>query len=267
MDLSGVLREVKSAVVDVGESLWSRPVWWTPGVDSSTNTDKEVDRRLADSLRSILDVPILSEEADRTQRGTDWLWVVDPIDGTLNYLAGSAEFATCVALVSANSLEPALGVVHAPLLRMTFSALKGGGAFLNDARIDTRAGNSAQKPPFIAIGLPADANLFPAKFGGYFQDLVANGWVIRQSGSAAFDICRTAAGIWTAFHEAGLKRWDVAAADLVASEARCLKLMHHSSVPSQANDKLAFDYLICRDEVTLHELGPLLMNRSAHEEV
>ncbi|MFB4276740.1 MULTISPECIES: inositol monophosphatase family protein [unclassified Nonomuraea] len=190
-----------------------------------TNMDKSIDAYLAEALPAILDVPIMSEEDPGRVLGRSGLcWIVDPIDGTINVIAGAGDFAICVSLVNAATLQSLIGMVYLPRLTQLFKAVAGEGAYQNGDLLDKRA-IVGESPPAVqriaAFGVPKDGQAVARRMSDALHNLFATGWVTRQQGAASVDICRVATGSWAAFFEYGLMYWDFAAAALVASEAGC----------------------------------------------
>lgn len=157
----------------------------------------------------------LGEESGQTGSGRN-VWVVDPLDGTHNYLRGIPHF--CVSIGLLENGEPTLGVVYDPLRDELFTGDKGNGAYLNDRRI--RIGRrDGLGGALLATGFPyrqrrhLDAQL------GMTQALLAEAEDIRRTGSAALDLAYVAAGRFDGFYETGLKPWDMAAACVLVREA------------------------------------------------
>ncbi|MFD5556059.1 inositol monophosphatase family protein [Streptomyces sp. NPDC127068] len=158
---------------------------------------------------------VLGEEgADRT--GTSGVeWVIDPLDGTVNYLYGLPSWSVSIAVRKAG--ETVVGVVYAPLRGETYHAVLGGGAFVNDAPARTRPA-----PPFeqalvgTGFGYLAERRARQAEVVAHLIPRVRD---IRRAGSAAIDLCDVATGRLDAYYERGLRPWDLAAGDLVAREA------------------------------------------------
>ncbi|HEX2095645.1 MAG TPA: inositol monophosphatase family protein [Longimicrobiaceae bacterium] len=144
-------------------------------------------------------------------------WIIDPIDGTTNFVHGYP--FTCVSIAFADDRGVAVGVIHAPLLGEVFHAVRGGGAFLNDVPIRVSP-----------VGDPAGALLatgFPFKEGkgrldAYMRlvaDAITGTHDVRRAGSAALDLAYVAAGRVEGYFEIGLSPWDVAAGALLVEEA------------------------------------------------
>lgn len=162
----------------------------------------------------------IGEEFAPTPSETGISWVVDPIDGTVNYAAGSPYYAVSIAAVeggpSRHAWTALVGVVFAPALGETFRAERGGGAFLNDEPIAVAAPSAAGA--LIGTGFGYD----PATHAGDLATLgrvFAHARDMRRSGSAALDLASVAAGRLDAYYERGLNPWDHAAGELLVTEA------------------------------------------------
>ncbi len=153
------------------------------------------------------------------------LWIVDPIDGTVNYAHGHSQSAVSIAHVSKGQIVA--GVVYNPFTRELFWAEAGGGAFLNDEPIRV-SGETDPARALIATGFPYDKSTlepFLARVVNVLRECAD----IRRLGSAALDICWVAAGRLDGYYES-LSVWDFAAAQLIAREAGA-RYGHFSEVP------------------------------------
>lgn len=180
--------------------------------------DKESEQRLMDGLAQILPgSSFIGEEFHPdSSLGENPTWIIDPLDGTTNFLHGLPVFAVSVALWDSGDTQ--LGVVHAPASGETFTAYRGGGAFLNGKSLRLE-GHVALADSLIATGFPYYDF---AKMGPYLSllsDLMRSTHGLRRMGSAAIDLAYTAAGRFEAFYEMGLAPWDVAAGALLVEEA------------------------------------------------
>lgn len=189
--------------------------------DIVTDADREVEALIRDRLRT--ERPgegFLGEESGTSAGATDITWVVDPIDGTVNYASGIPLYAVSIAVVQGSpdpdTWVPLAGAVHAPVLGETFSAANGGGAQLNSRRIHVAEPSAAGA--LLATGFGYD----PATHAG---DLATVGRVmpmardLRRGGSAALDLSFVAAGRLDGYFERGLQPWDFAAGSLIVQEA------------------------------------------------
>jgi myo-inositol-1(or 4)-monophosphatase len=195
---------------------------------SPSDVVTEMDRAAEDLIRDRLLASrpgdaVLGEESGQTGSGSV-RWVVDPIDGTVNYLYGLPDWGVSIAAEVEG--EVVAGAVCLPLRRVLFTAASGGGAWLESSWQPGRQRLSCNS------GVPLSAALVATGFAyGAAQRSVQGRMVaavlpsvrdIRRSGSAASDLCSIAAGQVDAYYERGLKYWDVAAGGLIAREAGAL---------------------------------------------
>lgn len=184
--------------------------------DMVTEMDRAADRLIVDRIRAARPHDgVWSEEGGREPGTSGLTWLVDPLDGTTNYLYRRPPFVVSIAvLAGAGAL---VGVVHEPLAGETFTAVRGGGARRNGrpvAPADTRDVSTA----LVATGFAYDPALRAVQ-GEAVARLLPRVRDIRRSGTAAWDLCSVACGRADAFYESGLAPWDHAAGALVASEA------------------------------------------------
>ena len=178
--------------------------------------DRETDERMVDVLLDAFpDHGALSEEQDHTAPATDWTWVLDPIDGTSNFIAGVPHWCVSVALCLEGT--PVLGVVEAPALARRFVAVAGEGAFETSAGRDERLAVR----PSVALHDPAMAHVPGLYSGGAARDLYADGVQLnaRIMGASALDLALIARGVAPLAVQLGLRVWDVAAGGLLVAEA------------------------------------------------
>lgn len=158
---------------------------------------------------------ILAEESGATGQSKS-TWVIDPLDGTHNYLRGFPHFCVSIALVEHG--DPIVGVIFDPLRNEIFTASKGDGAFLNDRRI--RVGKrDGLEGALLATGFPFRQRAHLDAQIGMTRVLLREAEDLRRTGSAALDIAYVAAGRIDGFYEIGLKPWDMAAGVLLVREA------------------------------------------------
>lgn len=183
----------------------------------STNIDHKISEYLTQSLKEVIDLDVLSEEDSSVFSKSDKdFWLIDPIDGTMNFISNSPDVAISVALVD-KTFEAIISVVYLPFYDELYTAIRNKGAFLNGVRLHS----SPPQLDIAAYGLPGDASKSFEKIGKTIGQLVYKNYVLRQSGSAVVDICRVAKGVWSVFFEEGLYVWDIAAANLIALESNC----------------------------------------------
>lgn len=185
--------------------------------DIVTVADKESENLIKSRIKEFYpDHDILSEETGEEGKKSDWRWVVDPLDGTTSYSQGLPVFSVSIALEYKG--ESVAGVVYIPRLDELFTAIKGEGAFLNGKRIHC-SGKTDLRHAVVATGMPVDKKENPDNNLDLISRIVTDVRGIRRLGSAAVDLCYTAAGFFDAYWEPALHRWDIAAGRLVAAEA------------------------------------------------
>jgi myo-inositol-1(or 4)-monophosphatase len=158
----------------------------------------------------------LTEETGRHGHGSERVWLIDPLDGTINFIHELPFFAVSVALQV--QAETRLGVVYSPCTQELFAAVKGAGAFLNQRPI-TVSKTTRLIDSLLATGFPYTVHQNPGDVMKRFGNLAVRGQAIRRIGSAALDLCYVAAGRFAGFWEQDLKPWDTAAGDLLVKEA------------------------------------------------
>ena len=158
---------------------------------------------------------ILAEESGST-RGDNYRWIIDPLDGTTNYLHGFPQFSISIALEYKGELESA--VVYDPLKDEMFSADRGNGAYLNDHRIRVSSLKSLNGA-LLGTGIPYRDQTHVDAYFGMMKALIKDAAGIRRPGSAALDFAYLAAGRIDGFWELGLASWDFAAGSLLVKEA------------------------------------------------
>lgn len=189
--------------------------------DLVTAADIESERVIARTVAEAFpDHNLLGEEGGDQGRASEWLWVVDPIDGTTNFARHIPYFSTSIAVYHQG--EPVFGLVANPVVDETFFAVKGQGAFLNDNPIQATAAEEFTQAVLITgfyydrgrnIELTLDA------IRGFYDRGIMG---LRRLGSAAMDLCYVAAGRADGFFEIGLNAWDFAGGAFIAQQAGAL---------------------------------------------
>ena len=159
---------------------------------------------------------VLGEEGSARETGAARKWIVDPLDGTVNFLHGIPFWAVSVALVENGEL--AVGVVHAPALGWTFTAARGAGATLNGAAMHV-SGTKTLSESIVATGFPYRRDELPDNNFDNFEAIGMQAAGVRRLGAAALDLSLLASGRIDGFWELHLNSWDVAAAILLVREA------------------------------------------------
>ena len=187
--------------------------------DMVTEFDRQSERLIVEGILARRpDAGIVGEEGAHVTGTSGVEWVIDPIDGTTNYLYGIPVYAVSIAARDDDGL--AAGAVHVPMLGETFHATRGGGAYL-----DGRAIRCSRCVDLSTALVATGFNYDPARRveqGAVLQHLIGVVRDVRRIGSAATDLCFVACGRVDAFYERGLSPWDVAAGELVALEAGAL---------------------------------------------
>ncbi len=179
--------------------------------------DVEAEKMLVEGLKNIVpDAGFLTEEGTIDQEKGERYWIIDPLDGTTNYLHGLPLYAISIALVEKE--EVVVGVVYEIGNDELFYAWKGGGAFLNDVPMRVSK-KSPLKDALLATGFPYhDFSKMP-QYMNLLQDCFQYTRGMRRFGSAATDLAYVACGRFEGFFEYGLNPWDVAAGVLLVKEA------------------------------------------------
>lgn len=196
----------------------------TSSVDVVTEMDIAAEKLITGFLADRRpDDGVLGEEGAATTGSSGVRWVVDPLDGTVNYLYGLPTWA--VSIAAEYEGETLVGVVEAPLRRETYRAVLGGGAYCDSATAEGRKLVVRPAPPLeralIGTGFAyvAERRSRQARIAA---ELIPGFRDIRRGGSAAIDLCDVAAGRLDGYYERGLNPWDLAAGDLIAREAGAL---------------------------------------------
>ena len=203
------LRYFRSTHLDISEKL--------NAFDVVTTADKESERYLIGKIRTAYpDHSILSEESGSDSRKGEWRWIIDPLDGTTNFSSGLPVFSVSIGLEHRGKVVA--GVVFAPYLNELFKAIKGKGATMNGRPI--RCSDKSQlATSVLATGVPYDKDRNPDNNLDNICRLAVKVRGIRRYGSAAMDLCYVAAGYLDGYWEMGINIWDVAAGQLIATEA------------------------------------------------
>ncbi|RZS55141.1 myo-inositol-1(or 4)-monophosphatase [Microcella putealis] len=222
--------------------------------DVVTQVDRDAEALIRDRIRAARpDDAFFGEESGGDAGSSGLTWVVDPIDGTVNFLYGIPHYAVSIAVVEGPA-DPAtwverVGVVHNPATGETFTAVRGGGAFLGDRAL------RIPEPPqlaeaLIATGFAYDADI-RAEQGAAVAAMLPRVRDIRRLGTASLDLCNLAAGRVDAYAERTLNPWDHAAGGLIVAEAGGVVVGRHGAAPSR-------DFVIAVHPELLEPLEALL---------
>ncbi len=161
---------------------------------------------------------ILAEESGRARgaKDSEYLWIIDPLDGTTNFIHGLPVYAVSIALAHRGQVQQ--GVVYDPTRNDLFFASKGRGAFLNDKRLRVSK-RLRLAESLIGTGFPFRKGDNFKRYVQMFEDVMQHCAGLRRPGAAALDLCYVAAGYYDGFFETGLNPWDIAAGSLMITEA------------------------------------------------
>lgn len=188
---------------------------------------------------------IISEERENIYNDSEFYWVIDPLDGTVNFANNIPIFSVSIALLKGQ--EVIAGSVYNPILDELFSAELGKGAYLN-GKIIKVSGKSDFETSLLVTGFPYDIDIDPKNAIKSFTNIVKKGIPIRRLGSAALDLSYVACGRFEGFWELNLNSWDVAAGILIVNEAGGLCTNYQNQL-SKIDDKqiIASNSLIHND--------------------
>ena len=186
--------------------------------DFVTRADKESEEAIVARIREIYpDDGFLGEEGGRRGPGDEArTWIIDPLDGTTNFIAGFPFW--CVSVAARERGEIVAGVVWDPLRGELYSAERGAGAFRNGQRLHVTERRSLDGA-FLSTGFPFRSKDRLDLYLALFRELFQHARAIRRAGSAALDLANVAAGVFDGFFEFRLSIWDIAAGSLLIEEA------------------------------------------------
>ena len=186
--------------------------------DWVSRADRESEAAIVTFIREYCPADgILGEEGGVSAEGTSGrTWIIDPLDGTSNYLQHFPVWSISIGLKTGDEITA--GVVHEPLRDLFFTAERGAGAFRNGERMHV-SNQETVEGAFLATGFPFRAQQFVAVYCEIFEEVISVAKGVRRAGSAAIDLAYTAAGIFDGFFELHLSPWDIAAGSLLVTEA------------------------------------------------
>ena len=220
-DAEQILKLALNIAHQAGELLIDRPASWnltvkSTAIDIATQMDHASEKLIVDAILAARpsDGIIGEEGANRT--GTSGLsWVIDPVDGTVNYFYGLPGWSISIAVKDESGAL--VGVVHSPTTNSTWYASRGGGAFLNDVKIECNNPIELNRA-LLSTGFAYDVKTREEQLK-IVNALVPHIRDMRRMGSAAVDLCNVATGLVDGYCETGLCEWDLAAGELIAREA------------------------------------------------
>lgn len=184
--------------------------------DFITEVDRLAEREIIAVLRKAYPGHGILAEESGSQAGDEFQWIIDPLDGTTNYLHGFPQYAVSIALRHKGRLEQA--VIYDPVRQELFTASRGAGALLNERRIRVSRRRSLEGA-LLGTGFPFKSQQHLDSYLQMFRVLFRQTAGIRRAGSAALDLAYVAAGRFDGFWEIGLQVWDMAAGVLLIQEA------------------------------------------------
>ncbi|HYM20400.1 MAG TPA: inositol monophosphatase family protein [Candidatus Kapabacteria bacterium] len=189
----------------------------TNDFDLVTHVDKHNEELLKNGVaKHFPSHDFLGEEGTRTQKYSEVKWVVDPIDGTLNYAHGLPIWCISIGVEVSGVIE--CGVIYDPSREEIFTSIRGEGAYRNGERITVSTHNDPSRSMYVT-GFPYNISENPYNDIERFERFLRRGLIIRRLGSAALDLAYVACGRFDAFYEGGLSPWDSAAGSLLVREA------------------------------------------------
>jgi myo-inositol-1(or 4)-monophosphatase len=185
--------------------------------DFVTQVDQAAEEAIIEIVRKAHpDHGFLAEESGRAAGAAEYVWIIDPLDGTTNFIHGFPQYCVSIAVEHRGAL--AQGVVYDPVKNELFTASKGRGAFLNDRRI--RVSKCTRlKESLVGTGFPFKELSRLDLYTGQLRNLIQGSAGVRRAGAAALDLAYVACGRLDAFWEMGLSPWDMAAGALLIQEA------------------------------------------------
>jgi len=203
-------------------------------IDIVTDADRASEDLILGAIRrEFPEHDILTEETHTEKTGSKFLWLVDPLDGTVNFAHRYPVFSTSIALMVDRSLVA--GVVYDPTRQETFSAFRAGGAFLNGNPIQVSKADRLDRS-MVSTGFPYDKAFSRENNLAEFSRMLLKVQGIRRGGSAALDLAYVASGRLDGFWELKLKPWDMAAGMLLVQEA-CGRVTDRASQPTDVYTK------------------------------
>ena len=216
-----------------------------------TEVDKQAEKILVEGLAELLpEAGFITEEGTKTTEGERFNWIIDPLDGTTNFIHGVFPFAISVGCTE--DKEVVAGVVYEFGLEEFFYAWKGGGAWLNGHQIQvSKVAKVGQS--LLATGFPYTNFTYLDQFMDSMDYFMKNSHGLRRLGSAATDIAYVACGRYDGFYEYGLNPWDVAAGILLVKEAG-----GRLSDFAGKDNPLFADHILCSNDKIFNEFQSLI---------
>ncbi|MBV1951536.1 MAG: inositol monophosphatase [Cycloclasticus sp.] len=210
-------RQAGDIIIRSAESIDTLKITIKSQNDFVTEIDKRAEEEIINTLLTAYpEHGILAEESGYTNKDAEYLWIIDPLDGTTNYMHGFPHYAISIALKKGNIIEQA--VIYDPVRQDLFTATRGKGATLNNRRLRVSRQRKLEGA-FLGTGFPFKNNANIEPYLDIFRDIFSSTSGVRRAGAASLDLAYAAAGKLDGFFEIGLKPWDLAAGLLLIQEA------------------------------------------------
>ena len=214
-----VVRETGQWILQQSSQFTSSDIIYKGTNDLVSFVDQQAEAKLKLGLSAIFpEAQFIAEEtsSNYAEVGDGHYWVIDPLDGTTNFLHKLPVFAVSIGLIYQK--QPILGLIYEPNRDELFTAAKGNGAHLNGKPIQVSPENSLSKS-LLATGFPYYDFSYQDRYLDLLKELMRSSHGLRRMGAAAIDLAYTACGRFEGFFEANLKPWDVAAGKIIIEEA------------------------------------------------
>lgn len=223
-ELNNLCLQVKKVAIETGllilkerETLSQQTIESKSKNNFVTLVDKKAEESIVRALMQVHPgAGFLTEEETIKNEQKEFTWIIDPIDGTTNFIHGLPCFCISIGLLHNNELV--LGMIYEPVHNECFYATKGNGAYLNGKKINVSQNNKV-KDSLLVTGFPYHDEGKLSRFINLFEYFIKNSHGVRRLGSAAIDMAYVACGRFDAFYEYGLNPWDVAAGCIILQEA------------------------------------------------
>jgi myo-inositol-1(or 4)-monophosphatase len=199
-----------------GDNLDHLTVTKKSHADYVSEVDRAAERIIIEALREAYPSHAILAEESGAQGESEYVWIIDPLDGTTNFLHGVPQYAVSIGLQHKGVLTQA--VIYDPTKNDLFTATRGRGAYLNDKRLRVSK-RKEMADSLIATGFPYSNFEHKDAYMAIFTDVMQKSAGLRRPGAASLDLAWTAAGRYDGFFETGLKPWDLAAGALLITEA------------------------------------------------
>jgi myo-inositol-1(or 4)-monophosphatase len=184
--------------------------------DFVCEVDRDAEHAIISTLREAYPGHAILAEESGASGSSEFTWIIDPLDGTTNFLHGFPQYCISIALEHRGIVTQA--VVYDPAKNDLFTASRGRGAFLNDTRIRVSK-RLHLKSSLVGTGFPYGGMVHLEPYLGMLRDVMKGSSAVRRAGSAVLDLAYVASGRLDAFWQIGLARWDMAAGSLLVTEA------------------------------------------------